>query len=289
MRSGTPSRTAEYMALFRALESARGAERRLFEDRAAALFLRPRLRAVALAARLPGADERISAFIDRRWPGPRLSGVVRTRVIDDFVSGALRGGCTQLLLLGAGYDTRASRLDAAVGATVFEVDHPLTQERKRAVMGSAAAHVCYVAVDFERDRLPAALDGAGFDRAQRTCVVWEGVFSYLTVEAIDETLAALVEVCASASRILLTYIDQRYLEASSERPPAWIEAVQDAGEPFVTGLHPADARAFFAARGLTMTGDESTTDAARRLDVVGAEAIPDIYRLASLAAGPDRD
>jgi hypothetical protein len=59
--------------------------------------------------------------------------------------------------------------------------------------------------------------------------------------------------------------------------------VQDAGEPFVRGLDPADARAFFAARGLTLAGDELTTDAARRLAVDGAEAIPDIYRLATLA------
>ena len=82
MKTGTPSRTAEYMALFRALESARPEGKRLFEDRTAASFLRPSLRAVALAARFGPARSLIFTLIDRRWPGPRLSGVVRTRVID---------------------------------------------------------------------------------------------------------------------------------------------------------------------------------------------------------------
>jgi O-methyltransferase involved in polyketide biosynthesis len=102
MNRGAPARTAEYMALFRALESAGSPGRRLFEDRDAERFLRRSLRAVARAARVPVLRSLIVAFIDRRWPGPRPSGATRTRVIDDFVTDALRDGCTQLLLLGAG-------------------------------------------------------------------------------------------------------------------------------------------------------------------------------------------
>jgi methyltransferase (TIGR00027 family) len=202
MKSGMPSRTAEYMALFRALESAGGPRRRLFEDRAAASFLRPSLRALARAARVPPLHSLIVSVIDRRWPGPRPSGVVRTRVIDDFVTGAMRAGCTQLVLVGAGYDTRATRLPAVAAGIVFEVDHPVTQARKRRALGALAERVRYVPVDFERDSLAPALIDAGFDPSQRACVVWEGVFSYLTPEAIDVTLTALVELCPPASQIL---------------------------------------------------------------------------------------
>jgi O-methyltransferase involved in polyketide biosynthesis len=63
---GAPSRTAEYMALFRALESARAPDRRMFEDSDAARFLRPALRAVANAARLPALRSPIIRYIDRR-------------------------------------------------------------------------------------------------------------------------------------------------------------------------------------------------------------------------------
>lgn len=282
MKTGTPSRTAEYMALFRALESARPAGKRLFEDRAAVRFLGPRLRGVAYAAKLPPARQLIVTFMDYRWPGPRLSGVARTRVIDDFVVDAIRGGCTQLVLLGAGYDTRAARLPAARSITTFEIDYPATQARKRKTLGATAENVRYVPLDFERDPIAPALAKAGFDLGQRTCVLWEGVFSYLTPEAIDLTLAAVVELCPPRSQILLTYVDQRALDAPDAQPRPWLTAVQEAGEPFRTGLDPTKASAFFAARNLILNHDESTTDAARRLGIEKAHAIPDMYRLATL-------
>ena len=114
-------------------------------------------------------------------------------MIDDFVTGALRAGATQLVLLGAGYDTRATRLRAVSASTVFEVDHPVTQARKRAALGAVPEHVRYVPLDFESGAVQSALIDAGFERTQRTCVLWEGVFSYLTPRAIDSILAAIVE------------------------------------------------------------------------------------------------
>ncbi len=224
----------------------------------------------------------IAAYIDRRWPGPRLSGVVRTRVIDDFVVSAMSDHCMQLLLLGAGYDTRAIRLPAVASVTVFEADHPLTQMRKRKALGTISENVRYIPVDFEHDSLTAALTEHGFDSSKRTCVVWEGVFSYLTPEAIKETLSALVELCAPASQIFLTYVDQRALEDPQSQGYAWFAAVQAVGEPFRTGLHPARASAFFAQRGLILRHDESTTEAAHRLGVNKAQTIPSLYRLAAL-------
>ncbi len=283
MDAGAPSRTAEYMALFRGLDSARPARRRLIEDRAAARFLRRRLRLVVAAARFAPLGSLVEAFIDRRWPGPRLSGVVRTRVIDDLVSAALGDGCTQLVLLGAGYDTRGTRLPGSASAQVFEVDHPATQARKRAALGPPPSNLRYVSVDFERDSLARALADAGLDSARRSCVVWEGVFSYLSAEAIDRTLAALVEACAEGSLIVLTYVDQGVLEDSGRPARAWITAVNDVAEPFRTGLDPEEAAAFFAARALRLESDETTTEAARRLDLPRAETIPGFYHLATLA------
>jgi methyltransferase (TIGR00027 family) len=266
------------MALFRAIESAGPRERRLFEDRQATRFLSPGLRAAAHAARVPGLRLAIERYIDRRWPGPRLSGVVRTRVIDDFVLAAVADGCTQLVLLGAGYDTRATRFDSVASVAVYEVDHPATQARKRARISPPPPHVRYVPVDFEHDSLPNALTAAGFDPGQRTCLLWEGVFSYLTPEAIDATLAAIAALCGPGSRVLITYVDEQALTGTG----AWLTAVRDAGEPFQTGLDPARASEFFFARALKLSGDESTREAAMRFGVAGAENIPGFYRLATL-------
>lgn len=282
MRADRPSRTAEYMALFRALESARAQRRRLFEDRDASRFLSPGLRALVAAARIAPLRRLAVNYIDRRWPGPRLSGVVRTRVIDDFVSAALASGCEQLVLLGAGYDTRATRLQRPASSIAFELDHPTTQQRKRALVRAAAGEVRYVPIDFERDAFEQALLAAGFDRARRSCVVWEGVFSYLSPAAIDATLAALAELCERGSRIVLTYVDQRALGDGDRAAQPWMAAVRDVAEPFRTGLLPSRAAEFFAARGLRLCSDESTREAAERLGVKGAERIPGFYRLAAL-------
>src|SRR5262245_24640360 len=122
------------MALFRALESTRPAHDRLFTDPLAMRFLRRWGRAVVHIARIPPAHRRIALIVDRRWPGARTSAVARTRLIDDAVSSAVREGATQVLLLGAGFDTRAHRLTGIENARIFEVDRAATQQKKRHVV-----------------------------------------------------------------------------------------------------------------------------------------------------------
>ncbi len=111
-------------------------------------------------------------------------------------------------------------------------------------------------------------------------MLWEGVFSYLREDSIDQTIRSLIATCAPGSRVLLTYVDQSALEDASSRGSAWLEAVRSAGEPFRTGLDPAGAHEFFSLRRLTLRKDESTNEAARRIGVPGA--IPGFYRLATL-------
>ena len=273
------------MALFRAIESARPADQRLFNDPLASAFLDRRLQIAALAVRVPIVGRLVPWYIDRRWPGPRPSGVVRTRAIDDAVRDALREGCSQLVLLGAGYDTRAYRLPEAVGIEAFEVDHPATQAAKRTTLerarGALPPRVRFVPLDFEQDSLAMALGGAGLKRFERTCVVWEGVFSYLTMAAIDATLAAIRDACAPDSRLILTYVDQAALRPAGKRP-RWISAVHQAGEPFLTGLDPAAASDFFAERGLQLLSDSSTRELAEHLAPAAANRIPGFYRVAVL-------
>lgn len=285
MREQSPSRTAAYMALFRALESAKPPDQRPFDDPFAAAFLEPRLRIAATAARIGVAGRLIERFIDHRWPGPRPSAVVRTRAIDDMVSDALGSGCRQLLLLGAGYDTRPYRLPAPPTVEIFEVDHPATQALKRATLQRCApdrsAAVHWVPLDFERDSLFDALDSAGFRMGARTCVLWEGVFSYLTLDAIEVTLRSIRRTCGPGSRVMLTYVDESALQPTNH-PPPWVSAVSDAGEPFITGLDPARASDFFAKRGLRVITDESTWDSAWRLAPTSAATIPGFYRIALL-------
>ena len=124
------SRTARYMALFRALESARSKER-LFEDRFAIYFLPFPMRAAARLARLPMIGELVERGIDARWPGTWSSAVARTRLIDDWLGEAITAGAGQVVILGAGFDCRALRLPALANLPVFEVDRSALLIAKR--------------------------------------------------------------------------------------------------------------------------------------------------------------
>ena len=141
MRNEQPSRTAEYMALFRAVETAEQPGRRLFDDPYAISLLSGTLKALAKIAHLPVVGRLVPIFLDLGWPCTRSSGVVRTRMIDDFVRGAIRAGTQQLVLLGAGFDSRAYRLDEAKDILVFEVDHPATQRTKRKRLNAGLGHL----------------------------------------------------------------------------------------------------------------------------------------------------
>lgn len=265
MKSGVASRTAETMALFRALESARPADDRLFDDRFATVFLRPKLRTVVGLSRRRGVGGIVPHFIDLVWPGARSSGIARTRFIDDLLRAELRDGVGQIVILGAGYDCRAYRLPEIEPARVFEVDHPDTSRDKQRqlvqAIGSMPAHVSFVATDFNRDRLEPALAAAGYDSARRACFIWEGVTNYLTADAVDLMFRWLGTKPVESS-VIFTYVHRQVLTQPDAFPGAQrvLRTTAKLGEPWTFGLDPAEVGAYLSARGLTLATDTGATE-----------------------------
>ena len=103
---GQASRTAEFMAFYRALESARPTSKRLFCDPFARHFLRPPLLNVVSLSRVPLLSTILYWYADRRAPGARTSAIARTRLIDEAWRQALRDGIPQIVILGSGFDCR---------------------------------------------------------------------------------------------------------------------------------------------------------------------------------------
>ena len=276
------------MALFRAVETALPANQRLFEDRYAAAFLTGPLRVVAGLARVPLIGRSVPWLLDVGWPRTRSSGVVRTRFIDDVVSEALRRGARQVLLLGAGFDSRAYRLAAVAGAAVFEVDHPATQAAKRARLkecdDAAFRRVHFVAVDFERDDLETALETAGYQLGLASVVVWEGVLSYLSASVVDQTFTLLHRLTAPGSRIVFTYVHQGALDGSAHFDEAarWQRWVRFNSEPFTFGFDPPALGAYLAAHGFALSSDASTAELAAAQPAAKARREPgsEFYRVA---------
>jgi methyltransferase (TIGR00027 family) len=293
------------MALFRALESARPARDRLFTDRYARHCLRGGLRLVAEAARLPPARRALEWVIDRRWPGPRSSAVVRTRVIDDAVEEAVAAGARQLVVLGAGFDCRAHRLAAATELVAYEVDLPATAhvraQRLRRLGGGVGgrsgagthvgtgARVRPVPADLGREPVDEVLLAAGFDPRTPAVVLWEGVTNYLSAAAVDATLRELARVLCDGSWLVLTYVDAAALSAAWPFPEAarWRGRVAAAGESFTFGLDPAQAPAFLRDRGFTAIDHVSTAQAAGRFTRAGRrEPGSALYRVVTARRSP---
>lgn len=283
------SRTAEQVALFRALESARRTNR-LFADTYAVRFLPTGYRWLVRLATLPPLGRRIERYIDEHWPaGPRASAVVRTKLIDDLLIAALNQGTQQVVLLGAGYDSRAYRIPEMATTNVFEVDHPATQATKRRLIWAQIhpdqhAQIRFVPVDLVRDDLGAALHEAAFVPLERTVVIWEGVTNYLTAEAVDTTLRYVATTTGRGSQIIFTYIDKAALDGSGtfSGVEEWHTVVREAGEPWTFGFHPAELPEYLAERGMKLTADLTARDAATRyLTPLGRhEPTADFYRIA---------
>ncbi len=284
MRAGQPSRTANQNALFRALEARRPAAVRVADDPLAVRFLSPEFRLLAEAARLPPLRRLLEAVIDNRWPCARAGVVARTRLIDLTILGELPH-VEQVLILGAGFDTRAYRLPAMRRVRVFEVDHPATQAAKQRVLhpdARSGTGVRFVPVVFGTDDPAQALTASGFAPGTPTLVAWEGVTNYLDPGAVDETFRFLASALGSGSPVLFTYVDARMLDGSAVFAGAetTMRAVSRVGEPFTFGFVPAELPGYLADRGFELVWDETVSDAAHRFYPAGkCPAAPAYYHI----------
>jgi methyltransferase (TIGR00027 family) len=269
----TASRTARYVALYRALESTERAREPLFDDPYARTFLPCSLRLAVHAAHMPGvrsillrqqADHKAGTSTSAR-----TSAMARTRFIDDQVRAAAAAGIDQFVVLGAGYDCRALRLRELQHCHVFEVDRPDTQREKQSAQAHAghadiAAHerVRYIGFDLQtghgyRD-LQEALITAGFDPSRRCLFIWEGVTNYLDAATVERVFAWIGRA-AAGSRCVFTYLHRGLLDGSvtfdaSAKP---LRAVRRLGERDAStfGLDPRELPAFLSKFRLVLEAD----------------------------------
>ncbi len=206
MRKNRASTTAKMVALWRALADGGATTVPGFRDPYAADMLGGGF-GLALAV-LRRRFNRTTPAGGARVAPPYDPIPIRVAVIDAELVEAVKQGCRQVVILGAGFDTRAYRLEALAGLKVFEVDHPATQADKRErarALPRALAEVVWTAVDFERDSLAERLAAAGHDAAAPTVWVWEGVVMYLADEAVSATLDAVRARSAAGSVLVLHY------------------------------------------------------------------------------------
>lgn len=266
MKSGEASRTAEYQALFRAVESVRRpVASRLFTDPFAAHFLRPKLRQWVRLASLPFGHPLVRAYADAYRPGVMSSGIARTRLIDDMLLAAVKEGVRQVVILGAGFDCRAFRIPELSACRVVEIDHPDTQaakkERLGAIIPSLPGNVTFMPADLTVDDLAAVLGTTGLKPGERMFVVWEGVTHYIGEKAVDATLRILAHASAPGSRVVFTYIHGGLIDGTMRfHGGEAMRHVAGAGEPWIWGMYPERLTGYLAERGWTLVEDMSADE-----------------------------
>jgi methyltransferase (TIGR00027 family) len=269
-----PSRTAEVVCWMRAAEHLRAPGERIVDDPLARLFLStPFDLALRPLERRPGA-------VDPLAPGLTTLVLARHRYLDDALLAALP--VDQVVLLGAGYDTRFYRLDLG-SARRFEVDHPATGDRKADLIAKhrealPSVEVERVPVDFATQSLADRLRQAGFEAGRKTFWVWEGVTMYLPRAAVEASLHTMRALSGPGSRLALDFLAPprgKGLRARIRRvSPRLLRLLN---EPIAFTASPEGATDLLAACGWRAIDQADADELARRYVPPGRRTYPDLY------------
>ena len=194
------------------------------------------------AAAIAGSEgEDIAKRLDARFPPMEIWLALRVAYLDRLVGVAVdRLNIRQVVILGAGYDTRAARLPRA-GVRFFEVDHPATQAAKRDKLASLSSYpidnATFASCNFEREDPIERLVACGFAAREPALVVWEGVVPYLTEPAVRATATRLASGLDPRSVVAFDFVGKKFAagQSASEGDRATRAYVGDLGEPIRYG------------------------------------------------------
>ncbi|MBU4276394.1 MAG: SAM-dependent methyltransferase [Proteobacteria bacterium] len=191
----------------------------------------------------------------------------RTKYIDQVLTQEAMAGAEQVVILGAGLDSRAYRFHLQFPQVhFFEVDLPATQANKqlrvKAALGGLPPGVAYVAVDFDKDDLGQMLAKAGYHKDRRTLFIWEAVSYYLQEAGVRATLDFVAKQAKPGSRLVFDYLTQEALDRikSGQSGQRGSAARSRHGEPFTFGIKRGHVRDFLAKSGLKVVEELQARD-----------------------------
>jgi methyltransferase (TIGR00027 family) len=186
--------------------------------------------------------------------------IARTKYIDAVFERAMADRFDQILLFGAGYDTRALRFQAKAQHTrIFELDEPHTQQakikqlRKRDL--SIPSNLEFITIDFEKESLTQKLVMAGFQKDRRNLFVLEGLLMYLDPEAVRETFQTIRRYAGKGSRVVFDYTQASVLrhENTLYGETGLVKSVSKAGERWRFGIESGEIGSFATAQGFEVS------------------------------------
>ena len=202
----TKDGTAQGVAKQRLIETIAGPDKRVINDPYADRFIMG-------AGLMKLMGHKLNLWLAKKFAiGFHEHIISRTRFIDDLIEKSAKEGVEQYVILGAGYDSRAHRLDLPSSLRIFEVDQPEVQDRKRSKLPKElpnSENVTYITVDFAHQSLTERLLDSGFDKTKSTVFTLEGVTQYITKEAFNSTMKEMATLSQEASSIfVLSFVNE---------------------------------------------------------------------------------
>ena len=198
--------TAQGVAKQRLIETIAGPDKRVINDPYADSF-------VIGSGFIKLMGHKLNAWLSEKLaPGFHEHLIARTKFIDELIEKSAVNGIEQYVILGAGYDSRAHRLELPSSLKIFEVDQPEVSDNKLAKLPKElpnSENVTYVNIDFSYQSLTDQLISAGFDQEKSTIFTLEGVSQYITKEAVSSTIKELASLTKDTNSIFfMSYVDE---------------------------------------------------------------------------------
>jgi methyltransferase (TIGR00027 family) len=192
-------------------------------------------------------------------PGIYEYTLARTKVMDEEFLDALQNGFQQIVLLGAGFDTRALRFaDRNRGTKVIELDVPATQQPKIKILRrknlGLPEELIFASIDFDREDICEVLWKAGYEPGRKSLFLWEGVTMYLSAKAVDHTLEFIRMSAAPGSHVVFDYIYASVLRRENRYygEQGLFATVSRTGEGWTFGLEEGVIETFLSERGFDL-------------------------------------
>jgi len=193
--------------------------------------------------------------------------IARTRYIDEALSIACREGFVQVLLFGAGFDSRGVRFSSELkDMRLFELDAPTTQvmkiEQFRRRRVRMPPNVILIGINFEKESVEKKLEQFGFKVGCKTFVILEGVLQYLNPQAVEATFTTIHNIVGSGSRVVFDHAYAFVLRGEGHvyGQERMIRGVNRVGESWQFGLDESEVEPFLRKFGFVLIDQKSPKD-----------------------------
>ena len=197
---------------------------------------------------------------DKIIPGIYGGQICRTKFIDEKTLKVLNE-VEQILILGAGLDTRAYRLKGMAQKIIYEVDLLNIQKTKKKglkkYLGELPSTVQFISIDFNKEKTETVLNNSSFDYTKTTLVILEAVTQYINQDAVDEVFNFISKL-PNGSYLLFTYVLRDIIERKTEDAKKIIDWSEKKHYPFIFGINPSDVKSFLEKYNLEMLEDVGT-------------------------------